>query len=95
MEPLNYLLWDTVIPKADSCKYLGINLRSDLCWTDQVNYIVKKGLDGIILQCTFLKKGNNNTESLNYTSLMHLILEYGAASWDPYREAQINALDQM
>jgi len=37
-----------------------------------------------------LKKGNSNTESLAYMSLVHLILEYGAACWDLYREGQIN-----
>jgi hypothetical protein len=36
---------------------------------------------------------NNNTKSLAYTSLVHLILEYREACWDLYREGQINALD--
>jgi hypothetical protein len=40
-----------------------------------------------------LKNGNRNTKSLAYTSLVHPILEYGAACWDPYTEGQINALD--
>jgi len=40
-----------------------------------------------------LKKGNTNTKSLAYMSLVRWILEYGAACWDPYREGQINALD--
>ena len=40
--PLNYSLMDTLIPEASSCKYLGITLRSDLSWADQVNYKVKK-----------------------------------------------------
>jgi len=42
-----------------------------------------------------LKKGNNNTKSLAYTSLVLPIFEYGAACWDPYREGQINALDRV
>jgi hypothetical protein len=42
-----------------------------------------------------LKKGNNNTKSLAYTSLVRPILEYGVACWDPYREGQINALDRV
>ena len=40
-----------------------------------------------------LNKGNTNTKSLAYISLVLLILEYGAACWDRYREGQINALD--
>jgi hypothetical protein len=42
-----------------------------------------------------LKKGNTNTRSLAYTSLVLPILEYGAACWDPYREGEINALNQV
>jgi hypothetical protein len=36
-DTLNYSLMDTLIPEASSCKYLGIILRSDLSWADQVN----------------------------------------------------------
>jgi len=42
-----------------------------------------------------LKKGNSNTKSLAYMSLVRPILEYGAACWDPYREGQITALDRV
>jgi hypothetical protein len=42
-----------------------------------------------------LKKGNSNTKSLAYMSLVLPILEYGAVCWDPYREGQINALDHV
>ena len=42
-----------------------------------------------------LKKGNSNTRSLAYMSLVRPILEYGAACWDPYREGQISVLDRV
>jgi hypothetical protein len=42
-----------------------------------------------------LKKGNSNTKSLAYMSLVRPILEYGAACWDPYREGQRSALDRV
>jgi hypothetical protein len=42
-----------------------------------------------------LKKANSSTKSLAYTSLVRPILEYGAASWDPYRKGQIHALDRV
>jgi hypothetical protein len=38
-------------------------------------------------------KGNGNTKSLAFTSLVRAILEYGAGCGDPYREGKINALD--
>jgi hypothetical protein len=43
----------------------------------------------------YCKKGEKNTKSLAYTSLVRPILEYGAASRDPYRECQISAVDRV
>jgi hypothetical protein len=39
---LKYSLGDHRVPEASSCKYLGIIIRSDLSWADQVNYTVQK-----------------------------------------------------
>jgi len=39
-----------------------------------------------------LEKGNSNMKSLGYMALVCLILKYGTACWDPFREGQINAL---
>ena len=42
-----------------------------------------------------VKKGNKNTKSLAYRSLVRPILEYGAACWDPYRACHKSALDRV
>jgi hypothetical protein len=42
-----------------------------------------------------LKRGNNNTKRLAYTSLVRPILEYGAVCWDPHREGQVSALNRV
>ena len=42
-----------------------------------------------------LKKGNCNTKTVAYTSLVRPILEYEAACWDPYKESKINALHRV
>jgi len=42
-----------------------------------------------------LQKGNNNTKPLAYGALVRPILEYGAVCWDPYREGQVSALNQV
>jgi len=42
-----------------------------------------------------LKKGNNNMKHLAYMALVRPIIEYGAVCWDPYKEGQVSALNQM
>jgi len=60
-DPLNYSLMGTLMPEASSCKYLGIILRSNLSWADQVNYRVKKAWKALHFTMRILKKGNSNT----------------------------------
>ena len=94
-DPLNYSLLDQVIPEASSCKYLETTLRSDLSWTDHVNYTAKKAWKALHFTMRILKKGRSNTKSLAYTSLVRPILGYGAVCWDPFRDGQINALGRL
>jgi len=61
---------------------------------DQVNYTAQKAWKVLHFVMHVLKKGNRNTTSLAYTSLVHPILEYGSACWDPCREGQIYVLDR-
>jgi len=93
--PLGYSLGDQKIGEVSSCKYLGIILQSDLNWVDQVNYVAQKARKALHFVMRVLEKGNRNTKSLAYTSLVRPILEYGSACWDPCREGQINVLDQV
>jgi len=55
-DPLHYSAMDALIPEASSCKYLGIILRSDLSWADQVNYTVKKAWRALQFTMRILKK---------------------------------------
>ena len=93
--PLGHSLGDQTIPEASICQYLGIILRSDLNWVDQVNYIVQKAWKALHFVMRVLKTGNRNTKSLAHTSLVRPILEYGAAYWDPCTAGQINASDRV
>jgi hypothetical protein len=88
-------LGDQKVPEASSCKCLGIILRSDLNWVDQVNYTAQKSWKALHFVMRVLKKGNRNTTSIADTSLILPILERGSACWDPCRDGQINALDRI
>jgi len=56
---------------------LGIILRSDLNWVDQVNYTAQKAWKALNFVTRVLKKGNRNTKPLAYTSLYVLFLNMG------------------
>jgi hypothetical protein len=75
--PLSYSLGAQKILEASSCTHLGIILRSDLNWMDQVNDAGQKAWKALHVGMRVLKKGNRNTESLAYTSLVRPILYAG------------------
>ena len=62
-DTLNYSLGDQMIPEASFCKYLGIIIRSDLSWADQVNFKVQKAWRALHFLMRIVKKGNKNTKS--------------------------------
>jgi len=73
-DPLNYSLIDALLAEGSSCKYLGIILRSDLSWGDQVNYTVKKAWKALHFTMRIHKNRNSNTKSLTYRSRARQIL---------------------
>jgi len=74
---------------------LGIIIRSNFNWADQVNYAGQKAWKALHFVMRVLKNGNRNTKSLAYTSLVRPILESRAACWDPCKDGEKNALDQV
>ena len=57
--------------------------------------MVKKAWKALHFIMCIIKKGNSGTKSLAYTTLARPILEYGVASWEPYREGQKHTLDRV
>jgi len=56
-DPLNYSLGDQKIPEVSCCKYLGIIIRSDLSWADEVKLHGSKSLEGTTFRTVYCKKG--------------------------------------
>jgi hypothetical protein len=94
-ERIRYYIGDRLSPEANSFKYLGIIICSDLNWADHVNYTLRKAWKALHFIMRILKKGNNNTKRLAYTALVRPILEYGAVCWDPHGECQVSALNRV
>jgi hypothetical protein len=56
-DSLNYFLGDQRIPEASSCKYLGLIIRRDLNWEDQLNYTAQKSMEGTSFNNEYSLKG--------------------------------------
>jgi hypothetical protein len=59
--PLNYTIGDHL--EGSSCKYLEIIFRSNITWTDRVNYTVNEVLKALHFIMRILKKGNSGTKT--------------------------------
>jgi len=67
---------------SDNITPIGVMISE---WVDQVNYTAQKAWKALHFLMHVLRKGHRNTKSLAYITLVHPILEYGSASWDPCR----------
>jgi hypothetical protein len=59
-DPLSYSIKDQNIPEANFCKYLGIVIRSDLSWADQVNFTVQKAWRALHFVMRIVKRSNKH-----------------------------------
>jgi hypothetical protein len=56
-DPLRYSPRNRNIPEANFCKYLGIIIRSDLRWVEQVDYTIQKACRAEHFVMRIVKKG--------------------------------------
>ena len=94
-EPLHYAINSCKIPEKLSCKYLGVILRQDLGWGDQVTYTTRKAWKSLHFVMRNLKKSSSAARKIAYQSLVRPMLEYASACWDPYRKGQIISLERV
>jgi hypothetical protein len=55
-EGIRYYFGDQLISEANSFKYLGVSIRSDLNWADHVNYTLRKAWKALHFIMRILKK---------------------------------------
>ena len=75
-DQINYYFGYQIIPEASGFKYFGIITGSDLNWTDDVNYTLRKPWKALHFIMRILKQGNNNKERLTLRRLMSYIYIY-------------------
>lgn len=90
-----YTLNHSLLKAANTYKYLGIHLTSDLSWSthiDHISSLARKSLG--YLQRT-LKHAPTELKLQAYTTLVHPKLQYASAIWDPYQDYLSNQLEAI
>ena len=88
-------LCNHVLSEADTAKYLGINLSSELCWSPHVSSVVSKANSTLGFLRRNLRKCPSKLKKTAYLSLVRSTMEYAATIWDPYYVRDIDSLEQV
>lgn len=87
---------ELVIPKADSVKYLGIEIDKHLKWDQHMIYLTRK-LRGILYKFKHIRMNINSTKHLNmlYNALVQPQLSYGVIGWGGVLDSHKKRLDVL
>lgn len=75
--------------------YLGIEITNNLNWTTHIQTVVSKSNKVLGFLRRNLHQCPENIKAQAYKSLVRPNLEYASAAWDPYRQKDINMLEQV
>lgn len=78
-----------------SYKYLGVMITSDLRWNEHVTFITKKAFRKLGYLRRTLGHSTTEIKLLAYKTFIRPILEYAAAAWDPWTEANKLKLESI
>jgi len=91
----DYTLHDQTLRTADSAKYLGVTVSSNLSWNDHISNITKKANNTLAFLRRNLQLKSRNIKTQAYSGLVRPILEYAASVWDPYTKSNINKIEMI
>ena len=80
---------------VDSHPYLGVQLQNILGWNTHVDYICNKANRTLVLLHQNLHGCSTKSKLQSYTTLVHPIVEYSAAAWDPHTKHNLNKLEMV
>ena len=92
-QPLH--LHDTLIPKTESIKYLGVTLDTKNNWNMHVNNTAARGNSTL----GFIKRNvlttSENVKATAYKQLVRPVLEYASAAWDSVSDTAAKCLEAV
>ena len=91
----DYHLHNQKLEKVKSSKYLGVEISSDMKWSNHIAQITSKANRTSAFITRNLKGCPRKTQLHCYKSLVRPILEYASISWDPHHKKDIEALEAI
>ena len=89
-----YALHGQALEVVDGSKYFGVTL-TDLSWSKHVSDTAGKAHRSQGFLRRNFKHCSRQVKSATYTTVVRPVLEYESPVWDPYRQADIKALEQV
>ena len=89
----DYTIHDKILVKADSGKYLGVEIDQQLTWNTHIN---KRALKANNIRAFIQRNLHACPRDINarcYSTLVRPIVEYSSVVWDPHTQANINKLE--
>ena len=85
-----------LVQSVSSFKLLGVMLRSDLSWCDQVDYVIKK-TNSRLYALRQLKKAGLNAEDLVtiYSTFIRSCIEYASPAWSALTKSQSDLIESI
>ena len=81
-----YAIHGTDLKSAESAKYLGVEISSDLSFDKHIDNITKKGLKtlGFLRRNLPGRSCSRETKTTCYNALVRPVMEYASCIWDPH-----------
>jgi hypothetical protein len=91
----DYYLHGHKLETVDSAKYLGVTLNQDLSWNNHIHQVTTKANRALWAVKRNLKINSPTIKTVAYNTLVRPILEYSAAIWDPYTQANVHRVEMV
>ena len=91
----NIQLFSQTLETTSTNKYLGINISSDLSWSNHVEDVAARGNRTMGFMRRNFRECKPKVKTATYTTLVRPTLEYASAVWDPYKQKDAQLLENV
>lgn len=91
----DYTLHGQTLERASTCKYLGVNITSDMTWGNHISKAVSKAnrIQGFLKRN--LQISNSKIKERAYLGLVRPHVEYCATVWDPHEKKYVYNIEMV